>query len=635
MLHKIAKLSKTAPPRLPSDTCRSDLDINRRYSWLHQGASNAGFTPLRVPQDERSVMSKIRKLIGFALALAFAMAMLPAMAFADTSYYDLYVNGERFTSDNLAIECGEGTATYDPATQTLTLDNASITNALGSGGIYSGLTSDLNIVLQGENRITFDDNMGVMATGNIELSGSGSLTIDVAGETKDGISAAGNVSVHGTTLNINAPGGIGIASDGSVFVDNAKLTSHALYAGVDAVNLTIKNSSVVDISAMENNCNAAFISSRDGATGGNLSISNSNVVAKSLFPGLFASGNLTVDGGSVQSSSTVNSALWARGDLTIKGGAKVMLDGAYPAGCAGDFTVYAAEVDAKSTNTGNIPALSDNPVINGDFDLTQAVAVDSEGTTIDLIEHDGVEQAKGFLHLYKNIHFITSEKSVTYSFPFTKVVKKGGDIAPGKQEFELEIFNVGVGQIEDYADVTVTATVATNGAGEYEGFLTIKGPKSQVRDITCEGFCVREKNTGVANWTYSDAVYQIFCHEYTIATDAQSATQSSYEIFPVRLVETDNGAFYEKTQDTPVASMTFENVYTEKAAPAEGDKPDTDKKPAATTKPAGKKKTTAGKIPSTGDSSAPAMECAALLAIAGVLAVGLSIKKLRGGRNAR
>lgn len=580
-------------------------------------------------------MSKIRKLIGFALALAFAMAMLPAMAFADTSYYDLYVNGERFTSDNLAIECGEGTATYDPATQTLTLDNASITNALGSGGIYSGLTSDLNIVLQGENRITFDDNMGVMATGNIELSGSGSLTIDVAGETKDGISAAGNVSVHGTTLNINAPGGIGIASDGSVFVDNAKLTSHALYAGVDAVNLTIKNSSVVDISAMENNCNAAFISSRDGATGGNLSISNSNVVAKSLFPGLFASGNLTVDGGSVQSSSTVNSALWARGDLTIKGGAKVMLDGAYPAGCAGDFTVYAAEVDAKSTNTGNIPALSDSPVINDDFDLTQAVAVDSEGTTIDLIEHDGVEQAKGFLHLYKNIHFTTGEKSVTYSFPFTKVVKKGGDIAPGKQEFELEIFNVGVGQIEDYADVTVTATVATNGAGEYEGLLTIKGPKSQVRDITCEGFCVREKNTGVANWTYSDAVYQIFCHEYTIATDAQSATQSSYEIFPVKLVETDNGAFYEKAQDTPVASMIFENIYTEKAAPAEGDKPDTSKKPAGTTKPAGKKKTTAGKIPSTGDSNTPAMECAALLAIAGVLAVGLSIKKLHGGRSAR
>ncbi len=577
-------------------------------------------------------MSKIRKLIGFASALAFVMAMLPALAFAETTQYNLFVNGEQFTSDNLTIACGEGTATYDPNAQTLTLNNASITNVLGYGGINSELTGDLDIVLQGENRITFDDNMGIMATGNIEFSGSGSLTINVAGETKDGISAAGNVSVSATTLVVNAPGGIGIASDGSVVLDNARLASHALYAGIDAVSLTIQNGSVVDISATENNCNAAFISSRGGPVGGNLSISNSNVVAKSLFPGLFASGNLTIDGGSVQSTSTVDSGLWASGDLTIKGGAKVTLAGAYPAGCGGVFTVYAAEIDAKNTNTDNIPALFDSPVINADFDLTQAVAVDGEGATIDLIEHDGVEQAKGFLHLYKNIHFTTDEKSVSYSFPFTKVVKKGGDIAPGKQEFELEIFNVGVGQIEDYTDVTVTATVATNGAGEYEGLLTIKGPKSQVRDITCEGFCVREKNTGVANWTYSDAVYQIFCHEYTITTDAQSATQSRCEIFPVKLVETDNGAFYEKTQDTPVASMIFENVYTEKAAPAEGDKPDTDKKPAATTKPAGKKKTTAGKIPNTGDSSAPAMECAALLAIAGVLAVGLSIKRLHRGR---
>ena len=580
-------------------------------------------------------MSKIRKLIGFASALAFVIAMLPALAFAETTQYNLFVNGEQFTSDNLTIACGEGTATYDPDAQTLTLNNASITNTLGYGGINSQLTGDLDIVLQGENRITFDDNMGIMAKGNVEFSGSGSLTINVAGETKDGISAAGNVSVRATTLIVNAPGGVGIASDGSVVLDNARLTSHALYAGIDAANLTIQNGSVVDILATENNCNAAFISSRGGPAGGNLSISNSNVVAKSLFPGLFAERNLTIDGGSAQSTSTANAALWASGDLTIKGGAKVALTGAYPAGCGGNFTVYAAEVDAKNTNTDNIPALLDSPVINTDFDLTQAVAVDGEGATIDLIEHDGVEQAKNFLHLYKNIHFTTGEKSISYSFPFTKVVKKGGDIAPGKQEFELEIFNVGVGQIEDYAGVTVTATVVTDGEKEYEGLLTIKGPKSQVRDVTCEGFCVREKNTGVANWTYSDAVYQIFCHEYTIAADAQSATQSSYEIFPVKLVETDNGAFYEKTQDTPVASMTFENVYTEKAAPAEGDKPDTGKKPASTTKPAGKKKTTAGKIPSTGDSSAPAMECAALLAIAGVLAVGLSMKKLHDGHDAR
>lgn len=582
-------------------------------------------------------MNKIRKLVGFAAALAFAMVMLPASAFADTTQYDLFVNGEQFTSEKLTIECGEGTATYDPATQTLALNSASITNAVDYGGINSKLTGDLTITLQGSNSITFDDNMGIMAAGNIEITGPGNLAINVDGETKDGISVTGNgnVSVRETSLAVNAPGGIGIASDGTVSFDNAQVKSAALYAGIDAINLIIENGSVVDISATENRCNAAFISARGGATGGNIRISSSNVVAKSAFPGLFAGDNLAISGASVQSTSTAAAALWARGDLIISGNAHVTLDGKDPSGCKGNFTVYAAEIDAKNTNDDNIPALFDNLAIGNDYDLTYAVTVDGEGTTIDLIEHDGAEQAKGFLHLYKNIHFVTGEKSATYSFPFTKVVKKGGDIAPKPQEFELEIFNVGVGQIEDYADVTVTATVATNGAGEYEGLLTIKGPKSQVRDITREGFCVREKNTGVTNWTYSDAVYQIFCYEYEIATDGQSVIQSSYEIYPVKLVETDNGAFYEKTQDMPVASMTFENVYTEKVAPAASDKPTTDNKPAANTKPAANNKPAAGNIPQTGDSSALAIEFAVLLMAAGALTVAIAAKKIRKGHDAR
>lgn len=213
-------------------------------------------------------MSKTRKLIGVAAALAFAMVMLPAAAFADTTQYDLFVNGEQFTSEKLTIECGEGTATYDPATQTLALNNASITNAADYGGIKSKLTGNLTITLQGSNYITFDDNMGIMASGNIAIQGPGSLTINVAGETMDGMSVTGDVSVRGTSLAVNAPGGVGIASNGTVSIDNAQVTSAALYAGIDAINLFIENKSVVDISAAEDNCNAAFISSRGGTTGG-------------------------------------------------------------------------------------------------------------------------------------------------------------------------------------------------------------------------------------------------------------------------------------------------------------------------------------------------------------------------------
>ena len=213
-------------------------------------------------------MSKTRKLIGLAAALAFAMVMLPAAAFADTTQYDLFVNGEQFTSERLTIECGEGTATYDPATQTLALNNASITNAADYGGIKSKLTGNLTITLQGSNYITFNDNMGIMASGNIAIQGPGSLTINVAGETMDGMSVTGDVSVRGTSLAVNAPGGVGIASNGTVSIDNAQVTSAALYAGIDAINLFIENKSVVDISAAEDNCNAAFISSRGGTTGG-------------------------------------------------------------------------------------------------------------------------------------------------------------------------------------------------------------------------------------------------------------------------------------------------------------------------------------------------------------------------------
>lgn len=213
-------------------------------------------------------MSKTRKLMGLAAALAFAMVMLPATAFADTTQYDLFVNGEQFTSERLTIECGEGTATYDPATQTLALNNASITNAADYGGIKSKLTGNLTITLQGSNCITFDNNMGIMASGNVAIQGPGSLAINVTGETMDGISVTGDVSVRGTSLAVNAPGGVGIASNGTVSIDNAHVTSAALYAGIDAINLFIENGSVVDISAAEDRCNAAFISSRGGTTGG-------------------------------------------------------------------------------------------------------------------------------------------------------------------------------------------------------------------------------------------------------------------------------------------------------------------------------------------------------------------------------
>ena len=79
--------------------------------------------------------------------------------------------------------------------------------------------------------------------------------------------------------------------------------------------------------------------------------------------------------------------------------------------------------------------------------------------------------------------------------------------------------------------------------------------------------------------------------------------------------------------------MTFENVYTEKAAPAAADKPATGDKPAASTKPAANNKPAAGNIPQTGDSNALAIEFAVLLMVAGALTVAIAAKKMRKGHD--
>ena len=48
-----------------------------------------------------------KKLSVLAICLVMVIGLLPTVAFAAENY-DLYVNGEQFTSEKLSIACGEG-----------------------------------------------------------------------------------------------------------------------------------------------------------------------------------------------------------------------------------------------------------------------------------------------------------------------------------------------------------------------------------------------------------------------------------------------------------------------------------------------------------------------------------------------
>ena len=414
-----------------------------------------------------------KKLLAILLSMVMVAGLLPTVAFAAENY-DLYVNGEQFTSEKLSIACGEGTASYDPNTKTLTLNNAAITNGGKSDespkyGIRVVGDTDLTIKLSGTNSITLDNGGGIFADGssdNYNIIGDGKLTINVKWDALYTLN--GNISIsEGAKLDITSAQGCGITSynKGILSIDGAKVAVSSYYTAASAKELEIKNNSEVVLIASADQFNAVYMGDENGA--GKIEIINSKVEATSYYPALFTEGNLTVNGGEVKCTSTADGAIWTKGNILIKGGAKVTTDSKYPMGGNGSFTVEEAEIDAKNTNENNIPAIFDEsvPVIADGYKLTYAKAVDSEETEIDLLS-SGTQ----YFALYKNVHFIT--KAV---YPVSFVVTPEGltnvVIKVNGQEINGSVsLTAGTHSVEVTADncevysgnITITADTATH-----------------------------------------------------------------------------------------------------------------------------------------------------------------------------
>ena len=168
--------------------------------------------------------------------------------------------------------------------------------------------------------------------------------------------------------------------------------------------------------------------------------------------------------------------------------------------------------------------------------------------SFDLYGNEGEDPANGL----EKAPFTNTYNGTSYELPFTKTVKLGGNTAPGRETFELEIFDVGVGSMEEHAKDLYTAIVTTNGAGVYESALVISGPAESVEALVCEGFYVREKNAGTANWTYDDAVW------YVKPNDSQTP---GLTIYATTRMESDNDVDY-VDYEISANKMTFTNTYT-------------------------------------------------------------------------
>ena len=318
-----------------------------------------------------------KRILGALLAMCMVLALMPSMAFA-ASAPKLIVDGvDLVTAPNYQINCsGGGTAAYDPASRTLTLNNAIITNHSSYGpnnaGIYiDGFDEAVTIKLIGENKIHLDNKgIGVFKWGdsalNIVAGGNDSeldsmdivtyLANDGSASSPYGVRTDGDLNIGRVKLNISLTdnsksNGFAVASwDNAVTLDGTVLNvsdyNIALYA------MTAFKADNIDFTVNSVEEDAILIDY------GSAEIKNSKITVQDTtdYTSVWVYGDLTVIDSEVDVHSKYENGIGCDGKLTVSGGklSAAADDGRYPAVFGGNGILFQneAEITATSDNGG-------------------------------------------------------------------------------------------------------------------------------------------------------------------------------------------------------------------------------------------------------------------------------------------
>ena len=168
-------------------------------------------------------------------------------------------------------------------------------------------------------------------------------------------------------------------------------------------------------------------------------------------------------------------------------------------------------------------------------------------------------------HIFKDgVCGCGAKEEYTLTVPFTTTVKQGGEIAPGETTFELAVIGDSAPDM-DKSDVTITGSVTTNGAGDYDGTLTLTGPEETLWYMLSEGAFVQQVNAGEEGWIYDDTVWGLLLDEKGIALlSLEDESEYILNIYPTICEETDDGTVYYNLNQKAgtVEKMRFTNTYT-------------------------------------------------------------------------
>ena len=318
-----------------------------------------------------------RRCIWMRMALVILLAVF-AVATMQAADYGIRINGysvwEKNCNDLSGIKGVTGSVKYDPATKTLTLENATITGIGDERCLYSSECEGLRIVLKGSNRIVNNEGVGMEFRSATTICGPG--TLDIRTKEKEAIlfiyvplviedceitinsentgivggfiSEKSVLTVRNSRVDVNAKNGCVVYFGGIVLEDCAIVQPKGVVFDKGCMSLAIDGEivkgrlvigkpnysiSVAGVAVTKDNCNdlsvidgVSGIVKYDGITR-TLTLENATIAPGKSTVGIFNAdcNDLTINVIGENSISVALACIWAEKATTISGSGKLNL----------------------------------------------------------------------------------------------------------------------------------------------------------------------------------------------------------------------------------------------------------------------------------------------------------------------
>ena len=306
---------------------------------IYAGCGISISSPLAVVEPEGASVAEIKEGESFSYFTIedeegiFANDVVIKKA-GSTTTYPVWVGSTQVTSANKDDILGDGgKATFDPDTNTLTLNDPTVSGSHADGIIcYNPSSGDPELLkITGSATLgdgsTFAGILGIESA--IELNGTFDVTgtecgveafnVTISGGTVtahggvSGIATYKDISITGGTVNATGDTKYGIGSDTkSVSISGGTVAVKGGKAGIDAENNIIITGGTVNAESVDAGTDAI-------TAGGDISISNADVTAHGDGGGIYADGKMSISGNSVKASG-LYCGIEAFGDISITGG---------------------------------------------------------------------------------------------------------------------------------------------------------------------------------------------------------------------------------------------------------------------------------------------------------------------------